>query len=55
MITQKANFSSFIMLLIKTILFPFCPTKRERKRAKNEEKNFDFMNVLLASENLIII
>ena len=43
------------MLLIKTVLFTFGPTKKERLQAMNEEKDFDFMNVLLAPKNLKII
>ena len=54
LITQKFHLSSFLMLLIKTVLFTFCPTKK-RLIAKDKDKDFDFMNVLLASENLKII
>ena len=42
------------MLLIKTVLFTFYPTKK-RLKAKDKDKDFDFMNVLLASKNLKII
>ena len=42
------------MLLIKTVLFTFCSTKKGL-RAKNKDKGFDFMNALPASKNLKVI
>ena len=50
--TQKSRFSSFLIPVIKTVLFTFCPTrKKKQKKKKNERDNyFDFMNVLLASK-----
>ena len=54
LITQKSNLSSFLVLLIKTCLFIFCPAKK-RLEAKDKDKDFDFMNVLLASKNLKIV
>ena len=54
LIIQKYHLSSFLMLLIKTVLFTFCPTKKGLK-AKDKDIDFDFMNVLLAFKNLKII
>ena len=54
MITQKFIVSSFLMLLIKTVLFTFALQKK-RIRAKNTGKGFDFMNTLPVSKNVKII
>ena len=32
LITQKSNFSYFLMLLIKMVLFTFSPTKKRQRR-----------------------
>ena len=42
------------MLLIKTVLFTFCPTKN-RLKAKDKDKDLDFMNALPAPKYLKII
>ena len=54
LITQKSHLLSFFMLLIKTVLFTLCPTKKQTK-SKRHRQSFDFINVLLASKNLKII
>ena len=51
LITQKSHLPSFIMILIKTVLFTFFPTKKRLKAKDN--KDFDF--ILLASKNVKII
>ena len=49
--TQKSRFSSFLIPVIKTVLFTFCPTRKKKQKKRNERDNyFDFMNVLLASK-----
>ena len=53
LIPQKAHLSSFLVLLVKTVLFASYP-KKKRLKAKNKDKYFGFMNVFLASKNLKI-
>ena len=50
-ITKKSHLSSFLMFLIKIVLFTFCPTKKKRLKAKEKGKDVDVINVLLASKN----
>ena len=54
LITQKSPLPSFLMHLIKTVLFTFHPTKKKRLQAKDKDKDLDCMNVLLSSKNLKI-
>ena len=51
LITQNSHLSSFLMFLIKMVLFTLCPTKK-KLQATGKDKDFYFMNVLLASKNL---
>ena len=50
----KISFAIFSYALIKMLLYKFCPIKK-RLQAKNKDKLFDFMDVLLASKNIKII
>ena len=46
---QKSHFPFSVMLVIKTVLFTFCPTKT-KLNANNKDKDFDFINILVASK-----
>ena len=47
----KISFVIFSYALIKMLLYNFCPIKK-RLQAKNKDKHFDFMDILLASKNI---